>query len=125
MAHLAEATRPCEILCFLPVEFPVSQDTAYCYLTMDVYSQFLIQTGLEYSNHITYVLKHMELLMQHADFVNRKQREFTIVLHKHEEHRAQIEAIIGPHGGSLVIDEPYLYDRMVPAIESLFKRMAK
>lgn len=125
MNIIPTATKPCEVLCFFPVEFATREGDAYLFLSMDVYSEFLIQTGLEKSNDIEYVLKHIGLLLQHRDFTSRKNRVFTLVLHKHEQHRLKIEALIKPHGGTLVIDDPYLYEKMVPVITNLYSNMAQ
>ncbi|HEY0297757.1 MAG TPA: hypothetical protein VGB84_00920 [Arachidicoccus sp.] len=118
------ATRPKEVLCLFPVEFPTQEGDAYFFLAMDVYSEFLIHTGTEKSNNIECVLKHIGLLLQHKDLERYKNRPFTLVLHKHEEFRTEIEGIIKPYGGTLVVSDAYLSEKMMPAIEVLFMRLA-
>ena len=121
---MPSATKPCEVLCLFPVELPTQEGNIYIYITKDVYSGFLFQTGLETSNSIGFALKHIELLLEHKDFISRKNRDFTIVLHRYEQYRAAIEAIIKPQGGTLIIDEVYLSEQIVPVIEHLYKSMA-
>jgi hypothetical protein len=121
MKLILAATRPREVLCLFPVIFPTVEGDAYCFLTMDVYSEFLIQTGIEKDDNIEHVLKHVGLLMKHADFGHHKDRPFTLVLHKHEEYRPEIEDIIKPYWGKLVISDAYLSEKMFPTIELLIK----
>jgi hypothetical protein len=119
------AIRPCEVLCLFPVEFETQQGGAYIFLVMDIYSEFLIHTGAEKSNEIENVLKHIGLLLQHKDFASRKNRFFTLVLHKYENYRLMIEAVIKPHGGILVVNDAYVAEKMIPAITNLYNSLAQ
>ncbi|SDE86036.1 hypothetical protein SAMN05216464_11087 [Mucilaginibacter pineti] len=125
MKNVPVANKPCEVLCFFPVEVPTQEGDAYVYLTMDVATEFLFQTGSELSNDIDMVVKHIERLLNHKDFNRCKNQAFTLVLHKYEAYQSKIAAIIEPYGGKLVIDEVYIFEKMIPAIETIFRNMAR
>lgn len=113
--------RPGEVICFFPVEFPTKQGDVYIFVAKDIYSETLIQTGVEGDNTIDQVLKHLALLMQDESFAEYGNKPFTLVLHKYGQYREKINEIIAPYGGTLVVDDLYLTSKMIDVIEFLYK----
>ncbi|KAB1061472.1 hypothetical protein [Salibacter halophilus] len=125
MVSIPKATKPREVICFFPVEFPAKEGVVYFFIAKDVFSQFLFQTGLEQDNGIEQVLKHLVLLMKDEEFKRYSKQPFTLVLHKHQQHKMQIEQIIAPHGGSVVFDDLYLARHMSDVMEDLYKSITQ
>jgi hypothetical protein len=83
---MLKATRPFEYLCFFPVELPTRDDgDVYAYIFLDVYSEFLIMSGIEKDRSHKTILKHNRLLIKNKDFLEHKGVPFTLVMHKYKE----------------------------------------
>ena len=72
------------------------------------------------------VLEAVRKLMNDKDFSKQKSKGFTLVFHKFEELRKDIEKIILPDGGRMMVrdDEAFL-SVMQPFFEDFFPIMAK
>jgi len=119
------ATRPLEYVCFFPVEVPTKEGNAYIYLTVDAYSGFAFNTGVEDNDRPETIIKHIYLLTENKDFVKQMGKDFTLVLHKYQELESRIKTVIEPVGGRLLFDGTYLSKIMAPVIKDMFKGMGK
>jgi hypothetical protein len=118
---MIKATTPLEYLCFYPAEFPTRDDgDVYAFMFVDVYSEFLIMTGLEKDRSPKTILKHISLLKQNRDFLKHKGVPFTLVLHKYEEITPEILQVIKPLNDKVLIDDVFVAEKVSPVLESLF-----
>ncbi|WP_315819574.1 hypothetical protein [Paraflavitalea speifideaquila] len=124
--QLSTPTHPGEVFCFYPIEIPINNaEDAYLFIAVDAVSAFLFQTGMERANDMQAVLRNIQLLMEQDLFKQSKAASFTLVLHKCQPYRAQIEAIVSPHGGCVVFDDTYVAAIVTPPMRFLFEQMAK
>jgi hypothetical protein len=122
---LKKATRPLEYICFFPAEIPARIDgDVFAFIFVDVYSDFVIMTGLEKSKSNETILGHIRLLTRNKDFLKHKGVPFTLVLHKYEEILDDILSIIKPFKGKGLIDDAFVAEKVTPVLESLFTSMA-
>lgn len=122
---MKKATRPLEYICFFPVEFPTRiDDEVFAFIFVDVYSEFVIITGLEKSKSNETILKHIRLLTRNKDFLKHKGVPFTLVLHKYEEIIGDILRLIKPFKGKVLIDDAFVAEKVTPVLESLFTSLA-
>ena len=120
-----KATRPLEYIWFFPAEFPTRIDgDVFAFIFVDVYSDFVIMTGLEKSKSNETILRHIRLLTRHKDFLKHKGASFTLVLHKYEEIKDDILLIIKPFKGKVLIDDTFVAEKVTPVLESLFTSLA-
>jgi len=125
MDNIPTATRPREVLCFFAADIPTQQGDAWAFLTIDVFSKYMFMTGVDPENDIDTMLKQIKLLMDDPKFKQYKNRPFTLVFHKYEQYRGKINALIKPYGGTMAINDPYLTVQIMPALEDMYKSMAK
>ncbi|RYE50915.1 MAG: hypothetical protein EOP48_19020 [Sphingobacteriales bacterium] len=123
--QVSKPTRPWEVVCLFPVSFPTKEGDLYVYIAKDVYSEVILQTGVEESNTVEFFIKNIQSLMSHTNFADNKRKRFTLVLHKYKQHRTEIESIIAPLGGYLFINDTYLSEQIVPVIEQLYASLKK
>ena len=122
---LNKAIRPLEYICFFPAEFPTRIDgDVFAFLFVDVYSDFVIMTGLEKSKSNETILRHIRLLTRNKDFLKHKGVPFTLVLHKYEEIKDDILLIIKPFKGKVLFDDAFVAEKVTPVLESLFTSLA-
>lgn len=91
---------------------------------MDVYAEYMFYTGIEQDQNKSSILKHVQLLMDNEVFQQHKDKPFTLVFHKFEELRKDIESIIQSHNGRMVVDEDYVAQKMMPVVEDFFKHLS-
>lgn len=126
MANIKPATRPREVIYFIPVQLnTVSDGKVYMFMIMDAYSEFMFQAGSERGDDMEYVLKQIQLLMSNKDFSRHGGQPFTLVMSDYEEYRNEIEDIIKPHGGKMLVDKEYVNREMAPVVDSFLSIMAK
>jgi hypothetical protein len=122
---MIKATRPLEYICFFPAEFTTRDDgDVYAFMFVDVYSEFVIMTGMEKDRGHKTILKHIRLLTKNKDFLKHKGSPFTLVMHKYEEITEEILHILKPHNGKVLIDDAFVAVKVAPVIESLFASLA-
>jgi hypothetical protein len=103
-----KAKRPLEYICFFPAEFPTRDDgDVYAFIFVDVYSGFVIMTGMRKNSDYATILKHIRLFTRDKDFIKHKGSPFTLVLHKYEEIKEDILNIIGPLKGEVLINDHF------------------
>jgi hypothetical protein len=118
------ATRPLEYICLYQIEYPTrDKGDVYMFAAVDVFSEFLFVTGTEESNNDQLILKHVKLLLNDKNF-KQHSNSFTLVFHKHSELKKDIEAIIKPLGGNMIVDDPLVAKVFTPVIEHIFKSFA-
>lgn len=121
-----KATRPNEIICFMPIELnTIKEAKVYMFMVMDVYSEFMFQAGVERGDDMEYILKQIQQLLNNKDFNKHKDQPFTLVMSGFEEYRREIEKLIKPHGGKMVVDSAYVKREMKPAVDSFLATLAK
>lgn len=123
---LKKTTKPCEIISFFPADLSPNDDgSIMVYIALDDYSEFLFNLGTSTSDSDSNLLNAIKKLMNNKDF-KRYRHPFTLVLHKYEYLRSEIEAIIQPHGGTFIVDDYYVNDKIMPVLkmmmESLYKK---
>ena len=124
MKNIPIPSRPCEVVCLLPVPINTIKDgIVYLFMAVDVESEFVFGADAERGDDIEYLLKHIQRLMNNSDFNRHSGQPFTLVLHQYEEYRSQIEALIKPKDGTLVFDSMYVAEIMAPVIESFAKSL--
>ena len=122
---MKKANRPCEYICFFPARFPTTIDgDVFAFIFVDVYSDFIIMTGIDKSKSNKSILRHIRLLTRNKDFLKHKGKPFTLVLHKYEEIKDEIESIIEPFNGKVLFDEAFVGEIVTPALASLFTSLA-
>jgi len=115
------AKRPLEYVCFSPVVLPTKEGEVFFYASIDSFSSFLFNTGIEGNDDQETVLKHIHLLTEHPDFVTHIDKGFTLVLHKYKELEPRISKIVNPINGKVVFDGQYVNRRMAPVIKNLLQ----
>ena len=118
-----EAKRPLEYVCFFPMTVPTKEGDAYIFISLDVFSDFAFNTGIEKDENPETILKHIYLLTEHPDFIKHIDKGFTLVLHKFKELEPRINNIIKPINGNLIFDGQYVNKIMVPVIKNMFQHL--
>jgi hypothetical protein len=120
-----KATRPLEYICFFPAEFTTKVDgEVYAFMFVDVYSEFVIMTGMEKDRSHKTILKHIRLLTKNKNFLKHKGTPFTLVLHRYKEISIDIFHIISSFKGKVVIDDAFVAEKVTPVLECLFASLA-
>ena len=70
-------------------------------------------------------MKQIERLLNNKDFNKQGGRPFNLVMSAYEEYRKDIEKLIEPHGGTLVVDASYITIELGEAIERFLATVAK
>jgi hypothetical protein len=126
MATVKKATRPNEVICFVKVDLNTVKDgKVYMFITMDAYSEFMLQAGVERGDELEYVLEQIQQLLSNTDFNRLSGQPFTLVMNDFEEYRNEIEELIKPDAGTMVIDTAYIKRELGPAIERFLATVAK
>jgi hypothetical protein len=120
-----KATRQIEYVCFFPIEIPTKQGDIYVFSFVDAYSKFYFHTGTETSNNNDNILKHIKLLMDHREFKMHRDKGFTLVFHKDHDIQKEIEAIIKPYAGKMIIDDLMVAQELTPVVKHLYESMSK
>ncbi|MBD78544.1 MAG: hypothetical protein CL840_06470 [Crocinitomicaceae bacterium] len=114
------AKRDNEVICMYPFELPSKEGDVYMMLALDLFPDHLFRLGLEKANDIEQILKNIKLLIKQTQFKPTKEdATFTLVLHKYKEHRKDIEKLIKPYGGRLVINDSFLTHYFTPVMMHL------
>jgi hypothetical protein len=108
-----------------PADFQTTEDgDVFAFFFVDAYNQFLFNTGMERDCKPDTVLKHINLLTQHKEFLRHKGKPFTLVLHKFWELEEPINAIITPLNGKVVFNDTVVAQVVMPVLKVLYKNMA-
>ncbi|HAM98555.1 MAG TPA: hypothetical protein DCQ26_08065 [Marinilabiliales bacterium] len=91
---------------------------------VDVYSEYLIITGIETDRSNATVLKHIKAFTKHPDFTNHYNNlPFTLILHKYKEVSEQINQKIAPFKGSIIFNDPLVAQIIEPVVRELYNNM--
>jgi hypothetical protein len=120
-----KASHPLQYLCLYSIEVPTKEGDAFAFVAVDIFSEFLFLTGVEKNRGKRNVLKHIKLLLQQEQFLKGRPESFTLVLHKYEELRADVEKIIAPLGGHMIVDDLLVTKHLVPVIEHVYQYFVK
>lgn len=119
---MIKALYPLHYVCLFAPDIPEDEGGGIVFLAKDIYSGFVYMTGVERVREKEKILKHVKLLVEHAEFVNQRNKPFVLVLHKYEELREDIENIIKPYGGSMMVDSTWVIKEFTRVMEDLFKK---
>lgn len=113
------AKRPLEYVAFFTLQFPTKEGPAYLFLAVDAYSEFAFHLGVEADDRNENYLKYIYKLTENPDFLQHRDKGFTIVLENHEEISEQIYAIINSFNGTLLISKSHNNYISLPVLKSL------
>lgn len=103
----------------MPIELNTVKDgKGYMFMIIDAYSEFMFQVGVERGDDMEHVLKQIQQLLGNKDFNRHRGQPFILVMSDYEEYRNEIEKLIKPHGGTMVVDAAYIKRELAPAVES-------
>lgn len=121
---IPEARQACDVFCVMPVALKTQDDgEVFLFLSVDVATRYIVLHEVERGSEVEYLLKHLQKLLAQPQMQHRAD-PFTVVLPFYDEHAAQIEALLEPRGGSLVVNEEYMAMVMNPVIDELSKHMS-
>lgn len=124
--QIPQASRPRELIYFTSIELSTVQDGIIrMFLIMDGYSEFIFHVGAERGDDMEYVLKQVQQLINNKDFNRYSNQPFILAMSDYEEYREQIESLIHPIGGTMLVDEDYVMSRMAPVIENFLASVTK
>ncbi|MEI2696158.1 MAG: hypothetical protein V9E90_13900 [Saprospiraceae bacterium] len=113
------ASKPGEYLAFLVYLIPTLEGTGYFYYAVDAYSGFAIQLGMDKNDDPVTILKNIYLLTENPDFLQHKNKEFTLILDEYEDLLERIGTIINGVNGRILIDKSYHQYIIAPVLKSL------
>ncbi len=117
MESVKKATQPIEVICLLSFELEtIKEGHVYMFIILDAYSEFMFQAGIELGDDMEYVLKQIQQFLNSKDFDKPSGQPFTLVLEEFEEYRNEIERLIAPQGGTMVVDAAYINRELGAAI---------
>ncbi|MGV3597668.1 MAG: hypothetical protein ACO1PI_07340 [Bacteroidota bacterium] len=119
---MLQVTRPLEYVWFFPLEVPTKEGNVYIFLAQDIYSEILFNTGAENILDTRVILKHIQLLLEQPEFKIHIDKGFTLILHKYKELSKEINDIINPFGGKLLVDDAIVATYMEPVLHYLFRK---
>lgn len=106
--QIINPTKPCEVISLFPADLSPNDDGSIMfYVVLDSFSEFLFQLEVANANTELNLLNSIKQLMKNKNF-NLYNHPFTLVLHKYEHLRNEIESIIKPYGGTFVVDDLYV-----------------
>jgi len=113
-----KVSRPGEYVAFFNMQMTTMEGPAYGYLACDAFSEFVFNTGVEQDESPKSVLKHIYLLTEDPDFVQTRNKGFTLVLNRYEELTDEINKIITPVKGKLLFDKKFHNKIASPVLKS-------
>ncbi|OFY88995.1 MAG: hypothetical protein A3K10_16410 [Bacteroidetes bacterium RIFCSPLOWO2_12_FULL_31_6] len=118
-----KARRPLECVCFFSTYLPTKEERTYVFLSLDVFSDFVFNTGVETNDDVANIFKHIYLLTEHPNFKKYIDRGFMLVMDKHKELAPNINTIIEPLNGKLIFDGQYVNKIMTPVIKEVLRKL--
>jgi hypothetical protein len=94
---------------------------AFVFLAVDSFSEFVFSIGVASTLNDTTIIKHLKLLTENMDFKNGllRQKSFTIVLSDYEHILPELNEMVKPLGGKVVINKEYFTKVTKPVIKAL------
>ena len=123
--NIPKATRPLEYICLFPTDMPTQQGDVFVFFALDVFSDFAFNTGTENQLNDSLILKHIKLLVNEPNFIKHRNQGFTLVLHKFEHLVTDINSIIKPLNGKVIINDPFVAKTFEPFFKVLYQNMGK
>jgi hypothetical protein len=112
------ATRPIEYVALVQFKVPTREGPAYVFMGCDAFSKFGF-TGITASDDTPIsVLKAIEAIIHHPEFLKHHGNTFTLVLEHHEELLPIINEMISPHGGNAIFYPAFHQEISKPLVES-------
>jgi hypothetical protein len=102
-----EATRPLEYVAFVALEIRIQEGSAYLFLAVDAYHDYVFNLGVERDRNPETVLKSIYFLMEDPEFAKHLGKGFTLVIEEFEELIGSIEAIIKPVDGKVFFNKSF------------------
>jgi hypothetical protein len=107
MNKCPEATRPLEYVAFVALEIRIQEGSAYLFLAVDAYQDYVFNLGVERDRNPETVLKSIYFLMEDPEFAKHLGKGFTLVIEEFEELIGSIEAIIKPVDGKVFFNKSF------------------
>lgn len=115
-----QAVNPGEVYCLHWIPLPAASNLmVYFFAAVEQVSTHVIELGVEPSNDSGTLITCIERLMEHATFLQFRQRSFVVVLDGYQGSRNQIETVLKPHGGSAVFDGDFVTTAFSPVIDHI------
>lgn len=119
MNQRLEATRPLEYVAFVSLAIPTAEGTAYLFLAVDAYMDYIFNLGVEIDRKPETVLKNIYFLIEDPEFAKYLDKGFTLVLEEFEELIDRIDAIVKPVDGKVLFNKSYNNEITNPVLMSL------
>lgn len=103
-----EAVRPGEYMAFFSIPMQTKEGKVYLFIAIDAFSEFAFNTGAERNENPESVLRCLQRLMVNKDFLRHRDKGFTLVLEKYDDLSDQINTLIHPFHGQLMINMSFL-----------------
>lgn len=123
-----KATRPLEYVCLFQMDFPTKQDgDVFVFFAVDAFSQLVFNTGIEKNRSNANVIKHTRLLLEDEKFKKglTKHKSFTLVFHKFDTILPELDAIVKPLNGKVIISDAYVTKIFTPVMKHFFEYLSK
>ena len=119
---LPKATRPLEYVGLFQANIATTQDgDVFIFIAVDMFSMKLFSTGSELNRDNDNIIKHTKLLLQDKDFAQgmKKYGSFTLVYHKFADIVPQLNDIVKPYGGNIMVNDPLVNMIVAPVLEQI------
>ncbi len=118
---LSSPTGPRQIICLRPFKFNTQEDgEVFLFFAVDVFSGYLFSLGGSHSLEPGDILNPVEQLMQHEDFLRYTGTPFTLVLDFGDDLVDELNRVVMPHGGRVLVDANFIEDVMMPHMLEFF-----
>ena len=112
---------PRQIVCLKPFKFNTEEDgEVFFFFAVDIYSGFLFSMGGSLSLEPEDILDPVEQLMQNQDFIRYSGTPFTLVMDFGDELLDELNEVVKPHGGRVIVDAAYVQKMMMPHMMEFF-----
>jgi len=125
MSSFLPPTKPREVVCFKPILFNTQNEgKAYVFLAFDVYSKFMINTGIVTGLKPAEIMKQVFALMINQDF-RKHDTPFTLIMDMAEDLEEELNLIVEPFDGKVIFDQDYIEEKMSPEIDLMLSFMQR
>jgi hypothetical protein len=114
-----EITRPGEYVAFLNFNVPTIEGPAYMFMACDGYSEFGFHICAEKDESPASVIKAVYLLTENKDFLQHRDKGFTLVFDRWEELSARLESVVKPVNGQVVFNKNFHKKIAAPLVSSM------
>lgn len=113
------AKRPLEYVAFLTLRLSTEEGPGFLFIAVDAFSEFAFLLGVEANDSNETFLKYVYKLTENKDFLQHRDKGFTLVLENREEIEEQILSIIIGINGSVIFDKGFNRYISQPVLKSI------